>query len=355
MIMDRKYIKALVIGKFQPLHKGHMSLIEFAKTQAQTVDMLVTAHDGEQIPIGDRFRWASETYASDACVSVFAYSYDPDVLSSSSESDVELSRQWADYLVSVHPGMKEVDVIVGSEKYVQFMAEYLGISYAIYDEQRENMKISATMIKGDMVKYWDYLSPAAKRSYVRHICICGSESTGKSTTCKRLEEEYGFVTVIPEIGRCLVGKSELCSLETLQKIYEIHRSLLEAVCFDPPTPIILWDTDSLTTLSYFRYLYPDLPITDIMAEHGEMTEQDLLDSVIKADKYFFFESNIGFHDDGTRFTEDEARQLSSSHINEYLRSGIKPEVVTASDRYSVVEQWVLASVDQLVSAFSSIN
>lgn len=345
--MNTMYKKALVIGKFQPLHKGHMSLIEFAKTQAQTVDMLVTAHNGEQIDVERRFRWADETYASDCQVNVFAYTYDPDKLTSSSESDVDASRHWADYLMDVHPGMKEVDVIVGSEKYVQFMAEYLGISCVIYDQKREAINISATMIKSDMIRYWDYLSPAVKRSYVKHICICGSESTGKSTTCKRLEEQYGFVTMIPEIGRCLVGKSELCSLETLQKIYEIHSSLLKAVCLDPPTPVILWDTDSITTLSYFRYLHPNLPLTEIISGHGDMTEDELLSSVLKADKYFFFESNIAFHDDGTRFSEDEAKQLSSSHINEYRRFGIDPEIVSCQDRYSVVEKWVLDAVGRL--------
>ena len=79
----------------------------------------------------------------------------------------------------------------------------------------------------------------------------------------------------------------------------------------------------------------------------DMTEDELLSSVLKADKYFFFESNIAFHDDGTRFSEDEAKQLSSSHINEYRRFGIDPEIVSCQDRYSVVEKWVLDAVGRL--------
>lgn len=334
--MNDKHRKALVIGKFQPLHKGHMALIEFAKTQACTVDMLVTAHSGEGIPLDLRLKWAQETYADDNCVCVYGYLYDPEQLNESSESDLDSSREWADYLMKIHPRMKDVDVIVGSERYVQYMADYLGISYVVYDERRDRLGISATMIKSDPVRYWDYLAPAVKRHYVTHICVCGSESTGKSTVCRRLEERYGHVTMIPEIGRCLVGKSELCSVEVLHEIYYIHHRLLSAVHHDPPTPVIIWDTDSITTLSYYSYLFGDIP--------------EDLSYVVKADRYFFFASNIDFHDDGTRFAEDEARLLSAHHLRTYARFGIFPEIVNDEDRYGIVEDYITTKINQLGSA-----
>ena len=334
--MNDKYRRALVIGKFQPLHKGHMALIEFAKSLADRVDMLVTAHAGEQIPLDLRRKWAQETYVDDDRVAVYGYLYDPMELNESSESDLDSSREWADYLMKIHPGMKDVDVIVGSERYVQYMADYLGISYAVYDQMRERLKVSATMIKSDPVRYWDYLAPAVKRYYVSHVCICGSESTGKSTTCRKLEEQYGHVTMIPEIGRCLVGKSELCSVEVLHEIYDIHHRLLKAVYHDPPTPIVIWDTDNITTLSYCTYLFGDLP--------EELTD------VVKADKYFFFASNIEFHDDGTRFSEDQARLLSDHHLRTYASFGIFPEIVNDEDRYGIVEDYITTKINQLGNA-----
>lgn len=346
--MDRQFKKALVIGKFQPLHKGHMALIDFAKQNALTVDMLVTAHDQEEIPFPQRLQWAEETYANDPQVNVFGYLYDPNALNPSSESNLDSSKSWADYLMEVHAGMTEVDVIIGSERYVQFMADYLGISYLIYDEKRENLTVSATLVKTDLVRHWDYLSPAVKRSYVRHICICGSESTGKSTTCKRIEENHEFVTMIPEIGRCLVGKSELCTMAALQNIYSIHHQLLSAVIFDPPTPVIVWDTDSITTISYFNYLYPGTPLTTLK----EKCDGSGKDMIHKADKYYFFASNIAFKDDGTRFSEEEARQLSDSHLQTYLDYGINPEIVSAPDRYEIVEADILSFIDGVRKVFS---
>lgn len=340
----KKYNKALVIGKFMPLHKGHLALIDFATTQAETVVVCATAHDGEIIPLNHRVSWLSESYTQNKSVFVCGLSYDCSKLNESSVSDLKSSEEWAEYLNAELEGFSEIDVIIGSEIYVKYMADYLGIGYIIYDENREYMPISATDIKGDIIRYWDYLSSAAKRSYVQHICICGSESTGKSTVCKRLEEEYGYVTMIPEIGRCLVGKSELCEVKTLKKIFTIHNDLLLAVKNDPPTPIILWDTDNITTLSYLAFLHS--------------VNQDVIDEVmgkrqaVLADKYFFFEPNIAFHDDGTRFDPTEARLLSTHHKYMYSNYGIVPEEVAAEDRCEVVRQYILQEIEKLKHTFN---
>ena len=339
----KKYNKALVIGKFLPLHKGHLALIDFAATQAETISVCVTGHDGEVISCTKRARWIIESYMQNSSIRVCNLSYDPSKLNESSVSDIQSSEEWAEYLKAELENFSEIDVIIGSEMYVKYMADYLGISYIIYDEKREDMPISATDIKGDIIRYWDYLSPAAKRSYVQHICICGSESTGKSTVCKRLEEEYGFVTMIPEIGRCLVGKSALCEVGTLKKIFTIHNDLLQAVKNDPPTPIILWDTDNITTLSYLTFLHS--------------FHQDVIDEVmgerqaVLADKYFFFEPNITFHDDGTRFDPTEARLLSAHHKHMYSNYGISPEEVTTEERCEVVRQYILQEIEKLKHTF----
>lgn len=336
--MKKLYNKALVIGKFQPLHKGHLSLIDFALTKAQTVVVCATAHSGEVIPLEQRVSWLKESYNEG--IDVRGLYYNPMLLNASSVSDVKSSEEWADYLNGQLLDFSEIDVLIGSELYVKYMAEYIGIEYIVYDQKRKNVQISATAIKDDIVRFWDYLSPAAKRTYVRHVCICGSESTGKSTTCKRVEEEFGFVTMIPEIGRCLVGKSEICFFEALRKIFSIHNSLLEAVVHDPPTPIIIWDTDNITTLSYCSYLYPK--------EKKEALIGGL--HIPIADKYFFFESNIPFQDDGTRLDYKEALILRQHHLDAYGEFGIVPEVIT-SNRLETVRQYILREIENIKHSF----
>ncbi len=316
--MEKIFRKALVIGKFQPLHKGHMSLIDFAAKNAERVVVCITAHAGEFIPMEQRRIWIEETYRDRSEIEVIALSYDPQHLNESSESDYRSSQEWADFLrESLGNYFNSINAIIGSEQYVQYMADYIGIDYIIYDQERSNMPISATDIKCDIIRNWDYLEPAVKRTYARHICICGSESSGKTTTCQQIEAAFSFVTMIPEIGRCLVGKSELCSEETLKTIYKIHLNLLKAVKEDPPTPIILWDTDNITTLSYYTFLFPEV-------------RPDFND-IPKADRYLFFESDIPFMDDGTRFRYEEAMKLKKHHIAVYESFGIKLENISINN------------------------
>ena len=130
---------------------------------------------------------------------------------------------------------------------------------------------------------------------------------------------------------------------TLKNIFTIHNDLLLAVKNDPPTPIIVWDTDNITTLSYLAFLYA--------------VNQDVMDEVmgdrqaVLADKYFFFEPNIVFHDDGTRFDPAEARLLSAHHKYMYSNYGISPEEVTAENRCDVVRQYILQEIEKLKHTF----
>lgn len=336
----KKYKKALVIGKFMPLHKGHIGLINFACENAEMVLVCVLAHRKECIPLDRRVDWVKDSmYAG--VVSACGLMYDADVLNSSSNSDIESSIAWAEYLKNQLEDFESIDVVVGSELYVKFIAEYLGIQYLIYDDKRLQINISATTIKNDVIKNWDYLAPSVKRTYAKHICICGSESTGKTTVCNTIERECEYVTVIPEIGRCIVGKSELCSIKQLCEIFEIHYKLLEVVVNDPPTPFVLWDTDNLTTLSYVRFLFPD-------ADDSTLTKQRPL---LLADKYFFFESNIKFVDDNTRLNEETAQALRNNHIITYQQAGVLLEQVT-NDRLEKVKQYLYDELETLKNIFN---
>jgi HTH-type transcriptional repressor of NAD biosynthesis genes len=333
--MEKKYNKALVIGKFMPLHKGHIALINFACQHANTTIVCALAHDDEPISLDQRVEWLKQTSFSGS-VEVRGLSFDAQNLNPSSQSDRQSAMDWVDFLQNQLQDFNEIDVFVGSELYVKYMADYIGIQYIIFDEQRVQVSISATAIKNDPIKYWDYLAPAVKRTYVMHICICGSESTGKTTVSKTLEQKYDCVTLIPEIGRCIVGKSELCTIEQLCRIYDIHHQLLEAVIYDPPTPIVLWDTDNLTTLSYFNFLFPNCS-SDIIIKNRPY---------LLASKYFFFESNIDFVDDNTRLAEDAAYALRNNHIQIYQQAGVELEFVT-ENRLQLVDRFISRLVKQL--------
>lgn len=326
---NKTYNSALVIGKFMPMHKGHKALIDYADSQAEITTVCVLGHPSEPIPLTLRTEWVTKTYSDKfglrtrACINIIAVEYDDTKLNSSSESDKQSSIEWAEFLKNIITE-NEIDVIIGSEKYVQYMAEYLNLAYLIYDEDRNNVHISATAIKEDIVNNWDYLVPAVKQFYAKHICISGSESTGKTTICSQMENELPFVTMIPEIGRCLVGNAMTCLPTTLVEVMKIHAQLIDQAMFDPPTPIVVWDTDNITTQSYYKWLFKK----DIYPLQKKF-----------ADKYFFFDSNIPYKKDVTRVEEEDAKSLRKSHLKCFEDWGIKIEMVS-DNRKTIVENYL---------------
>lgn len=299
--------KALIIGKFMPFHKGHKELINFASNHASHVKVLVLGHYNEPIDVNQRVKWIEESFELDYTLEsklyVKAITYDANNLNSSSESDIKSSQDWCDYLKDE---LEDIDIIIGSEMYVKYMAEYSKKEYLFFDMERLKIPISATKIKENPIKYWDYLTPAVKRTYAHHVCICGTESSGKTTLATALEKEFEYVTMIPEIGRCLVGNAITCDLSTLNSVLSIHKTLLTQVIQNPPTPIIVWDTDNLTTKSYMNFLgwesyTNDFPIADI---------------------YFFLDNNIPYEKDISRLDEEVAKELKKNHIKTYNEFGV---------------------------------
>ena len=329
--------KALVIGKFMPFHKGHKALIDFAAIQSKNVKILVLSHDKESISGEQRAKWIKESYDVDyscnAELEIKVIHYDASQLNSSSESDIKSSQEWCDFLKTE---LEDITIIVGSEKYVQYMAEYANKYFAFFDIDREQIPISASKIKENPLTYWDYLTPAVKRTYAHHICICGTESSGKTTLSTLLEKKFDYVTMIPEIGRCLVGNAVTCEKTTLYSVLSIHKTLLKKVKNNPPTPIIVWDTDNLTTASYLKYFFNDIYDMDVPL----------------ADIYFFLDNNIPYEKDATRVEEFIAKDLKNHHLNIYKERGIKPYIL--KDKEMIKEsmiQYVQDIADNICSKF----
>lgn len=339
----KKYDSALVIGKFMPMHKGHKALIDFAAHTAESVSVFVLGCPTEPIPLDLRTEWVRKTYrnafglpTTDTPIDIFAVEYDDTKLNSSSESDLQSSIEWSEFLREMIKN-QEIDVIIGSEKYVQYMAEYLGLNYVIYDEDRTKLNISATAIKNDIISNWDYLVPSVKRFYAKHVCICGSESTGKTTVATNLEKKYPYVTMIPELGRCFVGNAKTCTLQTLDTTLFLHGKILNQVIFDPPTPIVVWDTDNYTTLSYISWLFK------VKTSHPIQNKL--------ADKYFFFDSTIPYEKDATRIEKEESIMLKENHIQTLKEHHISFEMVQ-EDREKTVDQWVSTQIKEIINKLS---
>src|SRR5512137_2758917 len=111
----------LVIGKFLPLHDGHLALIRFAAERCGRLTVLVGARPDEPVPGPLRLEWVREACAPYPAVVV---DYCEDDLPDAPQSDRGVARAWAAYLKKRYPG---VGAVFSSERYGDYLAEDMGI------------------------------------------------------------------------------------------------------------------------------------------------------------------------------------------------------------------------------------
>jgi len=306
MEQTKKYRKALVLGKFCPLHKGHVALIEYARSIADETIVLICSEESESIDGWERFEWVRslDYKPSDLWVDIFEYKEGVDGLVSATESSREVSKVWANKLKEISRYSiiyNDLDVIVSSEKYGDYVAEYMNISHEMFDEERKIFPISSTDIRFDWVANWEYLPDTVKQSLQKTIVVVGTESTGKTTLVNNLLHSYGtdIVSMVSEVGRELVDDSADFEFKMLHTILEKHYKRYQSVR-KKLTPFIIMDTDVHTTMSYGIYCFDENPI-DMKAYQKNYRVGDM---------YIYCSPNgIKWEQDGTRMPEKNRNEL----------------------------------------------
>ena len=124
-------ITGLIIGKFMPLTNGHITLIDFGLNHCDFLVVAVCALRNEPIDGTLRCSWVKKYYGNNKRVQVVHITEE---LPSSSESSKEISKLWAYYFKDMLP---KVNIIFASEQYGEYLAEYMGIQYKLFDVDRE--------------------------------------------------------------------------------------------------------------------------------------------------------------------------------------------------------------------------
>jgi len=291
--MDRV---GLVLGKFMPLHKGHIELIQFAAKKVKRLILLICAHDGEPIPGTMRLHWANQIF-NDRNIETRLMEYDSSLLPDTSVSAPEVSKLWAKYLKENFP---TIDVIFSSEKYGDYLAEYLNIEHIQFDAARNIVPISGSDIRNNPTKYWDYMPSVVQPYFVKKVCILGTESTGKSVLTESLARHFD-TTYVPEVARDIVEKTEEVTSNDLRQIAEQHaRMILEKV--NVANRLLFIDTDLNITKSYSKFLFDQSLVVPGWIEEAN-----------RSDLYFYLESDCPYVQDGTRLSEQRRESLNRFH------------------------------------------
>jgi HTH-type transcriptional repressor of NAD biosynthesis genes len=149
----------LVLGKFYPPTKGHQYLIEYAQDRVDKLIVVVGSLPTEKIPAEQRVLWLQQMVKRTT-----------QVISIPDDNPPNLHQTDNDYWLIWIANLKEnlpyiPDMIFGSEDYIKELADRLGIGYKMVDQKRIEVPISATMVRSDPKKYWDYIPDVVKPYY----------------------------------------------------------------------------------------------------------------------------------------------------------------------------------------------
>ena len=217
----------LIIGKFYPLHIGHIALIERAAGEVDHLVVLVLATQIETIPLERRTAWVSTATAHLASVTVLGILDDAPV---HYDSDIAWVAHHEVTMAALRRGgIRSIDVLFSSESYGAELAERLGAVHVLHDRERRRIPMSGTAGRARLADRWMQLAEPARLDLATRIVVIGAESTGTTTLSVALRAHYrarhGFESIaeVDEYGRRFT--------------YELHeRAAAEARASGSPKP-----------------------------------------------------------------------------------------------------------------------
>lgn len=304
----------LIIGKFMPLTLGHIGLIEFGLKHCEKLIIGVCSNALEPIEGETRYGWVKKYYSENLRVKVIHITEE---LPSSSQSSREISKLWSEYLKVEFP---EVSVIIASEKYGEYLAEYMGIDYRLFDVDRKTIPISATQVRENPFKYWDYLPEIVKPYYIKKVCIYGPDSCGKSTLTMDLAKHYK-TTFVPELARNMFEWSALnideLNLNHLEQFARLQREAVKSMTHFA-NKVLICDSDNITTQIY----------SEIYC--GKITEEIKSYENIEYDLYLLLDIDNPYVEEAQRNLKHRREEMFNRFKVELERRNIKYILINGS-------------------------
>ena len=261
--MSQAFQLGLVVGKFAPLHAGHLHLIEHAAAHCERL-LVVSWCQPEPVncDAASRRRWLAaccpqhesvvfdDASLAEACTDrgLAARTLPPDA------SDDATQQHFLAWLLA-EVLQRSPDAMFASEAYVQPCARVLAarlrhaVTPVLVDPARQAVPVSATRIRQSPDSLRGFLPDAVWADWAPRVCFIGGESSGKSTLAAALAARHGTVPVA-EYGRELwVQRGGELQEADLLHIAQVQQARETEVAATAPR-IVFCDTSALTTLFY---------------------------------------------------------------------------------------------------------
>lgn len=302
------------MGKFYPLHLGHIGLIQFAQKQCDELVVLVCASNTENIEGSTRLKWIQETFNNNPKIKPTLLNYSEQEQPNTSISSKDVSKVWATKIIST---IGKIDVVFSSEIYGEYLSKFLKCNSVLFEPLRTTNNISASGIRENIFKNWYYIANSAKPYFVKKICISGTESTGKSILTEKLALHFQ-TAFVPEMAREIVEVTDECTEQHLKQIAELQAKEINKK-LKTANKFLFIDTDINTTRSYSKFLFGK-----------ELLVENWIEEANQSDLYLFLDADAPHIQDGTRLDKQRRDELNIFHKKVLTDKGIKFELVTGN-------------------------
>lgn len=242
--------KGLVFGKFMPLHKGHLALIEFALSYCDKVMVSMSFTPDDPIPAEIRFGWLHQIFDQNPRIELFQALDDfPD----EGLPLTEATKMWADF---IHQTFPDVEGVFCSEAYGVPLSRHLNCQVVLFDLDRVQVPISATAIRSNPYQHWDFIPQLMRPYFTKKVCLYGPESVGKTTLTQQLAE-YFQTTFAHEVAREMLTSNEF-EIEKIIEIGELQTALVKQK-IQEANQVLFCDTDLITTQIYCQQYFGYVP------------------------------------------------------------------------------------------------
>lgn len=307
----KKYKVSFVLGKFYPAHLGHLHLINTASENSDKVYVLMCSLLRETISGELRFSWLKEIYKNTNVEIIWVQDENPQY---PEEDPINFWNIWLKTFDVYLP--EKVEAVFSSEDYGFEIAKRMNIEHFLVDKDRVQVPISATKIRNNSLENWEFIPDNIKPYFVRKIVLLGTESSGKTTMCKRLAD-YFETNWVAEYGRYYTENvKEDLDIEDFYKIAEGQKELVKKE-IKTSNQLLFCDTELITT-KIFSELYCKETYKSALSFFENEIEKE------KYDLYVLLDTNTVFVQDGNRRFEEE-------RFNHY--NMIKNELVNYNKNY----------------------
>ena len=318
--------RGLVIGKFMPVHAGHISLIEFAAAHCDELIVSMSYKHDDPIDESLRFNWLKEIFKTSNSIKIEKVedNFDDETLELEART-----KRWAEFISIRYPPINKV---FSSESYGEPFARHLGATHVEFDLSRKYFPVSATLIREHPFQYWQFLPKVVRPYFVKKICFYGPESTGKSTMAKKMAEKFA-TEFVPEVAREFVT-SNVFKPEDISRIaFEHYKRIQDATKI--ANKFLLCDTDAITTEIYSQHYLNTVP--QIVFD---------LEQKVKFDLYFLFDIDV-------EWVADELRDLGNQreHMFQVFKNELEKRQIPfllVSGNYETREHFVSQKLNELL-------